>query len=445
MPTAISEMIKSRVIVQWLQGLSRDAIARDNTISTGAVSNIINEWTNALGKYETDALRELAKSLKIAELSPAQCAIGFRTMKILSEHGIDGETAEHFISDTYKKCKDAGVTPSKIVTYIEELNKFSDQVRLSEIEDYINQKTAEKGELDKEVRELKDQISTLEEQKSELEKSRDLVLEQKRKATEEMKSYFDAKQELDKHQISITEDIPKFAKTVKCIAEYGYEPKKVLEEFDDIQHLAHKRQALEITTDRMEKNLAKLNQDDYSLRNAINLHSENLSVYNELASIGFGSKELRSLLHIILDITNSNGITQWLAVDKFFKDLENQYDAILGFESKKESLNFEIQILNEEREKMLQILKAQPLLGPIVMGLLQRGLTENHILMVAEIYLSLLDRAHSAEDLARGMIKTIDTMMMMTTTGHHIKTTTTSSDKLKETLNKVRQDLSQLV
>jgi vacuolar-type H+-ATPase catalytic subunit A/Vma1 len=154
------------------------------------------------------------------------------------------------------------------------------------------------------------------------------------------------------------------------------------------------------------------------------------------------------LLHLILDITNSNGITQWLAVSKFFKDLENQYDAKLGFESKKESLNFEIQILKEEREKMLQILKAQPLLGPIVMGLLQRGLTENHILMVAEIYLSLLDRAYSAEDLAKGMIKTIDTMMMMmttTTTGHHIKkTTTTSNDKLKETLNKVRQDLSQL-
>ena len=290
MPTAIPEMIKSRVIVQWLQGLSRDAMARDNNISTGAVSNIINELTNALGRYETDAHEGIGKIAQDCRLSPAQCAIGFRTMKILSEHGIDGETAEHFISDTYKKCKDAGVTPSKIVTYIEELNKFSDQVRLSEIEDYINQKTAKKGELDKEVRELKDQISTLEEQKSELEKSRDLVLEQKEKGTEEMKSFFDAKQELDKHKISITEDIPKLAKTVKCIAEYGYEPKKVLEEFDDIQHLTHKRQALEITTDRMEKNLAKLNQDDYSLRRAINLHSENLSLYNELANIGFGSK-----------------------------------------------------------------------------------------------------------------------------------------------------------
>ena len=185
MPAAIPEMIKSRVTIQWLQGLSRDAIAHDNNISAGAVSNIINEWTNALGKYETDALRELAKSLKIAELSPAQCAIGFRTMKILNEYGIDGETAEHFISDTYKKCKDAGVTPSKIVTYIEDLVKFSDKVPLSEIEDYINQKTAKNGELDKEVRELKDQISTVKEQKSELEKSRDLVLKQKKKATKE--------------------------------------------------------------------------------------------------------------------------------------------------------------------------------------------------------------------------------------------------------------------
>jgi hypothetical protein len=60
-------------------------------------------------------------------------------------------------------------------------------------------------------------------------------LEQKRKANEEMKSYFDAKQELDKHKISITEDVPKFAKSVRGIAEYGYEPKKVIAEFEDIR------------------------------------------------------------------------------------------------------------------------------------------------------------------------------------------------------------------
>jgi hypothetical protein len=103
---------------------SRDAIALYNNISTGAVSNIINEWSNAIGKYEADALRELTKFLKNAGLSPAQWANGFRTMKILSEQGIEGETAEHLISDTYKKCENLVDTPSKITIYVEE---FSDQ------------------------------------------------------------------------------------------------------------------------------------------------------------------------------------------------------------------------------------------------------------------------------------------------------------------------------
>ena len=347
----------------------------------------------------------------------------------------------HLISDIYKKCKNLGVTPRKIVTYIEDLIKFSDHVRLHEIEDYINQKTVKKIELEKEVRELRDQISTLDEQMSELKKNRDLVLEQKRKAAEEIKSYFDAKQELDKHKLSITEDFQKFAKSVKCIAEFGYEPERVLAEFQDIQYLTHKRLALEIATDEMEKDLAKLNQQDYSLRHSINLHLENLSVYNELANIGFGSKELRILLNTILDITNSNGINHWLAVGKFFKDIETQYDAKLGFESEKESLNLQIQTLKQEREKMMQILRAQPLVGPMVTKLFQLGLSENDILKVAETYLSILSRTYSAEDLTKGMIKTIDTMMLTPTTSH-VKTT--SNKKIIEILSKVRQELSQL-
>jgi hypothetical protein len=442
MPAAIPETIKSQVKIQWLQGLSRDAIARDNNISTGAVSNVVNEWTNTLGKYEADALRELAKSLKIAGLSPAQCAIGFRTMKLLREQGVDGETAEHFISDIYKKCENLGATPIKIVTYIEALVKFSDQVPLHEIDSYINQQTFKKRDLDNKLQELRDQIYTLEEQKSECEKGRDWALEQKRKANEEMKSYFDAKQELDKHKISITEDVPKFAKSVKCIAEYGYEPKKVLAELDDIRFLARKREALEIGTDEMQKNLAKLKQQDYSLRHAINLHSENLPVYNDLANIGFGSRELRRLLNTILDITNSNKISQWLAVDKFFNDIETQYDAKLGFESENERLNLQIQILKEKRENMLQILGASPFTGNMLTKLLQLGLTENDILNVGETYRNLLNKSYSAEDMAKGMIKTIDALMTMTPTTSHSKTI--SNDKVTEVFSKVRQDLSQL-
>jgi hypothetical protein len=132
-----------------------------------------------------------------------------------------------------------------------------------------------------------------------------------------------------------------------------------------------------------------------------------------------------------------------LAVDKFFKDIETQYDTKLGFESEKERLGLKIQTLKEERKKMLQILSAQPVIGSIIVKLLQLGFTENDILKMGETYLNLLNRTFSLEDLAKEMIQTIDTMTAMTTTASSTKTTR-NNDKLTEILSKVRQNLLQL-
>lgn len=57
------------------------------------------------------------------------------------------------------------------------------------------------------------------------------------------------------------------------------------------------------------------------------------------------------------------------------------------------------------------------------------------------MYLNLLNRTFSVEDLARGMIKTIDIMTVMITS--HTKTTR-SNDKLTEALSKVKLNLLQL-
>ena len=38
-----------------------------------------------------------------------------------------------------------------------------------------------------------------------------------------MKSYFRFKQEMDSHGISISDDIPQFGRTVRWIADYGYD------------------------------------------------------------------------------------------------------------------------------------------------------------------------------------------------------------------------------
>ena len=68
--------------------------------------------------------------------------------------------------------------------------------------------------------------------------------------------------------------------------------------------------------------------------------------------------------------------------NKFIEDVETQYDAKLGFEPQIEDLKSEIQELGKEREKELQRVKVQAYVGPVITGLLQRGLTEPDILKV---------------------------------------------------------------
>ena len=321
MPSAIPETIKSRVISQWLQGLGRDIIAQDNNISTGAVSNITNEWSMAIGKPESGAIRELAKAMNTASLTPAQCAIGFRTMKLVSGQNIDAEAATQLIGEIYNKCKDSGVLPNEFATCIKDLVKVSNDyhVPLPKVKEHIDEKIAKKKEVEKELEDLKDEKSTLNNQKSEIENARDLAMQQKKMADLEIKSYSNAKQVLDRHNLSITEDLDKFANVVSCIAEYGYDPKRVLAEFNNIQYLDDKKRALEITTNVLELNIAELGRRESILQDKIFLHSETLPVYDELATLGFGSNELIMLRNLIVNIANSRDEYPPMAVKNSLK------------------------------------------------------------------------------------------------------------------------------
>lgn len=99
MPAPIPEAIKSKVMDLWFFGYSRDCIASSSNISTGAVSNIAKEWEDKMGRDVVWGLRETGVILKREGFSPAQCASGFRFMKMFADQGVGGEAAEHFVSD----------------------------------------------------------------------------------------------------------------------------------------------------------------------------------------------------------------------------------------------------------------------------------------------------------------------------------------------------------
>ncbi|MGI0050408.1 MAG: hypothetical protein ACRD8K_01610, partial [Nitrososphaeraceae archaeon] len=85
----IPEHMKSAVIDSWLMGKTRDNIASEFNVSTGSVSNIIEQWQNMIGVYNANNLRGLGLALKKAEISPVQCADGFRITNLIKYLGID--------------------------------------------------------------------------------------------------------------------------------------------------------------------------------------------------------------------------------------------------------------------------------------------------------------------------------------------------------------------
>jgi hypothetical protein len=77
MPSAIDELIKRRVIHQWINGVPGDKIASDNNIGTGTVSGIINNYKTQLEDSDFDSIRALAAEIrKLCPLSN----IGFLTI-----------------------------------------------------------------------------------------------------------------------------------------------------------------------------------------------------------------------------------------------------------------------------------------------------------------------------------------------------------------------------
>lgn len=130
------------MIRDWLNGKPRDTIAHDNVVSAGAVSNMVNNWRDALAVYDADALRELGIRFRKLAITAPQSAIGFRLASILKDLGVDEENFGDFVSQIYSQCKDIGLKPEYIAYNTKQIVDLSGSIPISEISNYIQEKTS---------------------------------------------------------------------------------------------------------------------------------------------------------------------------------------------------------------------------------------------------------------------------------------------------------------
>ena len=378
MPAAIPENIKKIVLYHWLEGRSREEISSRNKISTGAVSNITEEWRIGLANYDIDALRALSLSLKNFKLTPEKCAEGFRVAMMMLKIGITEESFTYFINEIYNRCQLLTISPEQIGSYIQEIVLLSHLVIPSKIPQFLENKRKEIEAIENQSIQKKQELVELDKEITQTQNRLDNLLEREKISLETIEWQDNIKQELEKEGISV-DDLQLLVQCVKGIKKKNYDPHEVLLQYSDYNELNKIVKALEISKEKGEIELQDLQSRLSLLENEINKNSLKLDKIRQLEKIGFGLQELKILDSTLKEIALENDLENELVIKNFFSDL-TEYEKITGFSKLLEKNVQENNHLNQQISITRANLSAHKLLGPILQNLLNKNVTEQDIM-----------------------------------------------------------------
>ena len=378
MPVHLSPDIRSGVVRYWLNGYSRDEIASKFIISTGAVTNIVNEWRNNIGRLVADDLRELSLSLKKAQISPLECATGLRIGKMMQKFGINEKQFEYFMTEIYTKCQILEIAPEQIGVYLSETINLSKIVFPSQIPNYINTKKTEIEQLEKQIEKRHEIISELNNKISNLEEKQKALIEHTNTSLDAISWYKDIKKELTNMGIPF-EEISAFIECLRQIKNERYDVNKLVTKFSQLEYFDNIIEEQERRKQENWKDIEQLKYNKKNLEDQIYFTHLKISKNQELENIGMGFKELKTIYQTIIEISKTNNISPKEAIEKFFNDLNEYYDDVISFKKKVEDLKKEAATLNTQITNNRVTLLSQQQIGTTLQKLFHNGILENDI------------------------------------------------------------------
>ena len=128
MGTRIPEYIRRKVLIAWLEGVPRQQIARDNTIATGTVSEIIKANKEKDGEARIDVLRVTALILRREGSNTDTLMESIRLKNFLDEIGLKGDKLEDFVRHLEIHCFRRGLTPDAFMNLVANISSLSDSL-----------------------------------------------------------------------------------------------------------------------------------------------------------------------------------------------------------------------------------------------------------------------------------------------------------------------------
>jgi DNA-binding transcriptional MerR regulator len=238
----ISHDTRNQVIREWLAGEARDKIASDTELAAGTVTNIVRDWRHKLGYPTADALRQLAIDLKRQGINTTDCARGFRTVNTIKKLGLveadEEKGLESFVSDIYNKCKYYGLRPDKLINLAMQILDLLENIPLSQIPNYLEEKSKDKQKLEEEIKNLLERKSS-----AQLEYEEAL---QKKKVTIDMLQEFTHMQDTLIEYDLFTEDTPNLVNALKNAQQLGYDANAIADKISTIESLEEKEKILKM-------------------------------------------------------------------------------------------------------------------------------------------------------------------------------------------------------
>jgi transcriptional regulator with XRE-family HTH domain len=154
----IPKSIKQPVIKQWLQGMSRDQIAKDNDIGAGTVSAIIKDVKQEIP--DIDLLREVALVLKKNDFDLFVIASSIRIKNKLDEMGLNEDQIDSLIDNANTHCFKRGLTDGEYFNNVDEVCALSENLEmpLDELPNYIIKEQLELQKLEKQTEDAKTKL-----------------------------------------------------------------------------------------------------------------------------------------------------------------------------------------------------------------------------------------------------------------------------------------------
>jgi hypothetical protein len=236
MPAPINDIIKKRVVQQWLGGEARDKIASDLQIGAGTVSNIVSDFKNHLQGSDIDSIRELAAEARKQKFTLNDLAAHMRLHNFFDKSGASEERVESFITNVSSN----DISPERIIELVYQLHEISktELIPLDKIPSYIERKLEEKQKIDEEIKEA------------------DETLQNKNVNIQAINEHLALAERLKEHGLS-TQDIDKFLNLLSNAKEYGFDPRLMVRKLRNIKRLENKENKLKASCEILSKQLTK--------------------------------------------------------------------------------------------------------------------------------------------------------------------------------------------